>query len=117
MKSYDAKQELKLIIYWDVNNLNGYVMARFPLTSGYKWLDPIELDLNKYTSNSSKFCVFKVHIEYPKDLLILHNDYPLAPIKIEIKKGMLSKYQLLIDDFHNILICNVKKLVSNFFDK
>ena len=30
---------------------------------------------------------------------------------------MLSKYQLLIADFHNISISNVKKLVPNFFDK
>ena len=46
----------------------------------------------------------------------MHNDYPLAPDKIEIKKEM-SKYQLMISDFYNIPIGNVKKLVPNFFDK
>ena len=30
---------------------------------------------------------------------------------------MLSKYQLLIADFHNIPIGNVKTLVPNFFDE
>ena len=30
---------------------------------------------------------------------------------------MLSKYQLLIADFYNISISNVKKLVPNIFDK
>ena len=30
---------------------------------------------------------------------------------------MLCKYQILIADFHNIPIGNVKKLVPNFFDK
>ena len=48
---------------------------------------------------------------------ITHNDYPLAPDKIEIKGEMLSEYQLKIADHYNIPICTVKKLVPNFFDK
>ena len=44
-------------------------------------------------------------------------DYPLAPDEIKIKMEILSKYQLRIDDFYNILIGDVKKLVPNFFDK
>ena len=39
--------------------------------------------------------------------------YPLATNKIEIKKEMLSFYQLKIADLHNIRIGNVKKLVPN----
>ena len=41
----------------------------------------------------------------------------MAPDKIEAKKQILSKYQLMIADFYNIPIRNVKKLVSNFFGK
>ena len=48
-----------------------------------------EFDLNKYTSHSSKGCVFEVDLEYPKELQELHNDYPLALDKIEIKREML----------------------------
>ena len=44
-------------------------------------------------------------------------DYPLAPDEIEIKIKILSKYQLRIDDFYNVLIGDVKKLVPNFVDK
>ena len=47
----------------------------------------------------------------------LHNDYLLAPDKIEIKREMLFEYQLKIADLCNIPIGNVKKLVPNFFDK
>ena len=47
----------------------------------------------------------------------IHTDYSLAPEKIEIKREMLSKYQLLNADFYNNFISNVKKLVPNFFDK
>ena len=74
-------------------------------------------DLNKYTSNSSRGFVLEVDLEYPKELWELHNDYPLAPDKLEIKREMLSEYQLKIADLYNIPIGNFKKLVPNFFDK
>ena len=41
-------------------------------------------------------------------------DYPLAPDKLEIKREMLSEYQLKIADLYNIPIDNVKKLVLLF---
>ena len=50
-----------------------------------------EIDLNKYISNGSKDCGFEFDLEYPKEL---HNDYSLAPDKKEIKRKMLSVYQL-----------------------
>ena len=73
--------------------------------------------MDKYTSNSSKGRVLEVDLEFPNDLWELHNDSPLAPGKIEIKREMLSEYQLKIADLCNIPIGNVKKLVPNFFDK
>ena len=38
-------------------------------------------------------------------------------LKIEIKGGMLSKYQILIADLYNLPIVNGKKLVLKFFDE
>ena len=67
-------------------NLYGYVMSKFLPTNGFKWIEPKEIDLNKYTSDSSKGCVLEIELEYPKELRELHNDYPLAPDKIEIKR-------------------------------
>ena len=52
LKSYDSKQESKHISYLDANNLCGYAMPNFLPTSGFKWVDPNEFDLNKYNSNS-----------------------------------------------------------------
>ena len=71
---YDPIQESKYIIYLDTNNLYGYAMSKFLPTSGFKWIDPKEFDLNKYTSNSSKVCVLEVDLEYPKELRELHNN-------------------------------------------
>ena len=93
LKSYDPKQESKHIIYLDTNNLYGYAMSKF-LPIRFKWIDPKEFELNKYTSNSSKGCAFEFDLEYPKELRELHNDYPLVPDKIE----MLPEYQLKIAD-------------------
>ena len=76
-------------------------MSKFLSTSGFKWIDPKEFDLNKYTGDSSKGCVLEVNLVYPKELRELHNDYPLAPDKIEIKREMLSDYQLKIADLYN----------------
>ena len=101
----------------DANDLYDFVISKFLSTSRFKWINPKEFDLNKYSSNSSKGCVLEVDLEYPKELCELHNDYPLAPDKIEIKREMLSNYLLKITHFYNILISNVKKLVQNFFDK
>ena len=115
LKSYDSKQESKHIIYLGANNLYGYAMSKFLPISGFKWINPKEFDLNKYTSNCSKGCVLEVDLECPKELRGLHNDYLLAPDKIEIKRGMLSDYQLKITDLYNIPIGNVKKLVPNIF--
>ena len=54
--------------------------------------------LNKYTSISSKGCILKVDLEYLKELQQLHSNYPLARDKIEIKREILSDYQLKIAD-------------------
>ena len=54
-------------------------MSKFLPTNGFKWIGPKEFDLNKYTSNSSKGCALE-------ELRELHNDYTLAPDKIEIKR-------------------------------
>ena len=67
-------------------------MPKFLPTRGFKLIDPKEFALNKYASSRSKGCVLKVDLEYPKQLRELHNDYPLAPNKIEIKRQFLSEY-------------------------
>ena len=73
--------------------------------------------MNKYTSNSLKGCVLEIDLEYPKELRELHNDYPLAPDNLEIKREMLFDSQLKVADLYNIPIGNVKKLLPNFFNK
>ena len=58
-----------------------------------------------------------LNLEYPKGLRELHNDYLLAPDKTEIKREIPFEYQPKITDSYNVPVANVKKLLSNFFDK
>ena len=93
-------------------------MSKFLPASGFIWIDPKEFDLNKYTSNSSKECILKVDLEYPKGLQELHSDYHLAPDKIEIKREMVSEYQLKIADLWKKIYLKLglklKKKTSHF---
>ena len=57
---------------------------------------------------------------FEKEKYVLHYETlknPLAPDKTEIKREMLSDYQLKMDDLYNIPIGKIKKLVPNFFEK
>ena len=86
-------------------------------TSGFKWVHPEEFDLNKGTRHSSKEWVLAVVCQYSEELRKLHNDYPLAPDKIKIKREMTSDYYLNIANLYIFPISNVKELVPNFLDK
>ena len=65
--------------------------------------------MNKNTSNSSEGRALEVYLEYPKELHELHNDYPLASDKIDIKREILSGYQLKMAD----LMINLKVIISS----
>ena len=54
--------------------------------------------------DSSTGYILEVDLEYPQELHDIHNDYPLAPEKINIPKEWLSDYSL-------------QKLVSNLMNK
>ena len=62
LKTYEPKQESKHIIYLEANNLYGYAKSKFLPTSGFKWIDPKEFDMSKYTSNSSKDCAVEINL-------------------------------------------------------
>ena len=81
-----------------MKNLYGYAMSKFLWTSKFKWINPKEFALNKYTSINSKGCVLEVDLEYLRELQELHNDFPLVSDKIEIEREKLSEYQRLSKD-------------------
>ena len=68
-------------MYLDANNLYGWAMSKPLPTKGFKWMT--EHKLQDWKNHS---CTLEVDLEYPKKLHKLHNEYPLAPERIEVNK-------------------------------
>ena len=116
MKYYYSSKESKYIIYLDANNLYGWAMIQYLPYSGFKWLNQKEISdfcLNSISENSSIGYILEVDFKNPSELHDLHNDYPLAPEKLEITQNMLSKYCPDIANKYGIKIGGVNKLFPN----
>ena len=95
-------------------------MSQYLPYSGYKSLNQKEISefcLNSISENSSVGYILKVDFEYPSKLHDLHNDFPLAPEKLEISQNMLSNYCFNIASEYGIKIGGVNKLVLNLGNK
>ena len=120
MENYDINKDSKSIFYWDANNLYGWTMNQPLPYTGFKFLSVKEIrtfDLNKASENSSVCYILQCDLEYPSELHDIHNDYPLAPEKLEIRSDILSKYCSEIANKYVINIGGVDKLVPNLRNK
>ena len=60
---------------------------------GFKWLKNVEgFDVNSISEESPIGYILEVDLEYPDELHVLRNVYPLAPEKLTIFYNMLSDY-------------------------
>ena len=86
-KDFNLEEESKFIQYLDANNLYGWAMSQ-PLPVGnFKWIKESHLEnWREISSQEGCGCILEVHLEYPKELHNLHNDYPLAPERIVVNK-------------------------------
>ena len=111
-KDYDKEKPKNYIIYLDMNNLYGHAMSQYLPYGGFKWvknIDKIKRKLMNMKSNNSTGNILEVDLEYPQALHDIHNDYSLAPEKINIPKECLSDYCLKIANAYNITTGTVKK--------
>ena len=120
MKCYEQYKGSQYITYHDPTSLYGWPMSQCLPYSGFKWLNQKETDkfcLNAINENSSGGYILEVDLEYSDKLHELHNDYPLAPGKLEITHNMMSKYCSNIADEYEIKIGGVNRLVPNLGNK
>ena len=115
----DYNSTQKYITYLDANNLYGWAMSQYLPTGGFKWINKDkfnDINLYDYTENSKKGLLLEVDLEYPYEIHDMHNDYPLAPEKINVKTYMLSNYCLKIAKKYKIsnnLICKLIPTLNN----
>jgi hypothetical protein len=117
---YDPDQDSSYVMYLDANNLYGWVMSQSLPTGEFDWLNEEEnsnLDITQIPDDSEEGYILEVDLKYPKELLDLHNDYPLVPEKMKICPEMLSPYCKQLSEDLKLGSVAVPKLVQNLNDK
>ena len=74
-------------------------------------------EVNSIGETSPIEYILEVDLEYPDELHVLHNDYPLAPEKFAISYDMLSDYCKKSTDKYEIKVGDVKELIPNLDNK
>ena len=114
MSNYNKDLPDEYILYLDANNLYGFAMCEYLPKSDFKWNTDI-WDSKKILAipdNNKIGYTFEVDLHYPDKLHDLHNNYPLAPENLKIKKEWLNKWQQ-----NDYIETNIEKLVTTFHDK
>ena len=110
IEDFDSEKPSNFLVYLDANNLYGWAMCQKLPTGDFQLENTTTIDslnnkescLGNYIGNLKKIgngCILEVDLEYPKELHILHNDFPLCPENVKIDKQ------------------TVKKLCNTLFDK
>ena len=92
-------------------------MSQMLPTGKFQWLTQDEIDsidIKSLADDSKIGYIFEVDLVYPHSLHDKHNDYPLAPKKLDIDETMLSEFQ---QKFPKDQKKKSKKLAPNIQDK
>ena len=118
MSDYDSNKQSTFITYLDKNNLYGWAMSEYLHYSEFEWLKSVDkLDVMSINKKSDVGHILEGHLEYPKELHDLHNDYPLASQKLTVTNDILSNYCKSIADKYDIKVGDIKKLIPNLANK
>ena len=110
MKNYDSTKKSKYIIDLDANNLYRWKMSRYLPYGELKRIKNVDnVDVSSISKNSFYGYILEVDLKYLDELNNLHNDYPLAPGKLENTYDMLSNYCKKIAYKYSIKVGGVKK--------
>ena len=99
---YNPNNPSKYIIYLDANNLYGWAMKQALPENNFKWCKADELEDLAYRFRNNMLWldgrgwgyIVECDLEYPAELHAEHNEYPLAPERVDIQVEMLSDTQV-----------------------
>ena len=116
IEGYDSSKPNTYVLYLDANNLYGWAMSQPLPTGGFQWVndcDRLSETIIEHPADSHEGYILEVDLEYPGELHVAHNAYPLAPERMVVKKEWMSDYQ------HKLLDAGVevKKLVPSLYNK
>jgi hypothetical protein len=117
MVDYHPGKPSSYIMYYDANNLYGWAMSEELPYGKFKWISGDNIALDNYGKGKEKGLILEVDLEYPSELHGKHNEYPLAPERMEITEDMLSRYAREIRKAHGSKSTGVKKLVTTLNGK
>ena len=84
----------------------------------FKWSKNVDnFDGNSISEKIPVGHILEVDLEYPDELHVLHNDYPLAPEELAISCDMWSSYCKKIPDEYGIKVGDIEKLIPNLGNK
>ena len=120
LPEHNPNQSSSYILYKDANNLYGQAMTQPLPISDFQWMSEQEMEDMNVTSvadDADIGYILEVNLEYPPELHDLHNDYPLAPEKMDISHEMLSPYQQQLKGELGYKPAKVEKLLPNLWNK
>ena len=94
MKDFDETKSSSFIQYLDANNLYGWAMSQKLPTHGFKCIDVDKSKVLKLLEkkDTNQGYIFEVDLDYPDTLWDSHNDYPLAPDKLESNDKLVCSF-------------------------
>ncbi len=109
----------KTLLYLDATNLYGCAMTHSLPLRDFRWMTEEELSsfdaARDVSEDEGPGFVLEVDLEYPEELHLRHNSFPLAPETVEIGQGDLSPYSLdCLATIHNTGRYKAKKLTAHF---
>jgi len=118
MDSYNSDVKSTFILNMDMNNLYGYCLQDYLPISNFEWASDKfikNFNVQNIDDNSEEGYIIECDLDYPSHLHKAHNDYPLAPEKINVPKKWLGRYQRKLLKKLNIKYNeNQTKLIPHF---
>ena len=114
--NYNPNVPSNFIMYLDANNLYGWAMSQALPTHGFQWVEG-HIDFMSIPDDSEVGFILEVDIDYPQHLHDDHNDYPLAPEKLNVLPSMISPYNQSLAEKLNLKVQPTMKLVPNLMTK